>query len=40
MRGRIGAALSPQALDLLDTLARESAHFDAFFEGFARVARA
>ncbi|MCR8547101.1 hypothetical protein M4578_04630 [Salipiger sp. P9] len=39
MRARMGARLSAQTLDVVDTLAGQSAHFDAFFEGFARAGR-
>lgn len=40
MRVRMQARLSPQTLDVVDTLAGQSAHFDAFFEGFARAGQA
>ncbi|WP_226621247.1 DUF6902 family protein [Alloyangia pacifica] len=40
MRRRMEGALPPMVLDLLDLMARETAHFDAFFEGFARAGRA
>ncbi|MCA0940803.1 hypothetical protein LCM08_04445 [Salipiger pacificus] len=40
MRRRMEGALPPMVLELLDVMARETAHFDAFFEGFARAGRA
>lgn len=40
MRRRMGGALSPMVRDLLDEMAQGSAHFGAFFEGFARAGRA
>ena len=40
MRRRMEGALPPGVIDLLDLMARETAHFDAFFEGFARAGRA
>lgn len=36
-RAQVGARLSPGTLDIVDTLAGHSTHFDAFFEGFARA---
>ena len=36
-RAQVGARLSPGTLDIVDTLAGQSTHFDAFFEGFARA---
>lgn len=40
MRCRMDGVLPPMVLDLLDSMARETAQFDAFFEGFARAGRA
>lgn len=38
-RARLGARLSPLTRDIVDALADQSAHFDAFFQGFARAGR-
>lgn len=40
MRSHIADALSPNALDVIDTAADSTEHFDAFFAGFARAGRA
>lgn len=40
MRPRVEGRMSPQAMQVIDMLAGQSAHFDAFFEGFARAGTA
>ncbi|MBU2960390.1 hypothetical protein KO516_06075 [Citreicella sp. C3M06] len=39
MRARVEGRLSAQAMQVLDMLAGQSEHFDAFFEGFSRAAQ-